>query len=128
MELEKKSLNGKYIYNVTGRVDTQTAPDLQDVFEEDLNNYEQKQEQVQIVLNLQNVEYLSSAGLRAVLYVKKRLDAFENNSSLLIVNEKPEVKEIFEMTGFTDFLSFGLLDESGNITENTEVSENSENS
>jgi len=128
MELEKKSLNGKYIYNVTGRVDTQTAPDLQDVFEEDLNNYEQKQEQVQIVLNLQNVEYLSSAGLRAVLYVKKRLDAFENNSSLLIVNEKPEVKEIFEMTGFTDFLSFGLLDESGNITENTEISENSENS
>ena len=128
MELEKKSLNGKYIYNVTGRVDTQTAPDLQDVFEEDLNNYEQKQEQVQIVLNLQNVEYLSSAGLRAVLYVKKRLDAFANDSTMIIANERPEVKEIFEMTGFTDFLSFGLLDESGNIIENTEISENSENS
>ena len=122
MEAIKKIIDDKTIYDISGRVDTQTAPDLQDILDSDLDNFEQNQKKVNLVLNMKNVEYLSSAGLRTVLYVKKRLDAFENDSSLLIVNEIPEVREVFEMTGFTDFLVFGLMDKNGEI----EASESSE--
>lgn len=121
MEAIKKIIDDKTIYDISGRVDTQTAPDLQDILDTDLDNFEQNQEKVNLVLNMKNVEYLSSAGLRTVLYVKKRLDAFENDSSLLIVNEIPEVREVFEMTGFTDFLVFGLMYENGQIKENPEL-------
>ena len=127
MEAIKKIIDDKTIYDISGRVDTQTAPDLQDILDSDLDNFEQNQTKVNLVLNMKNVEYLSSAGLRTVLYVKKRLDAFENDSSLLIVNEIPEVREVFEMTGFTDFLVFGLMDENGQIKENPEI-ETSESS
>ncbi|MBQ3093112.1 MAG: STAS domain-containing protein [Clostridia bacterium] len=127
MEAIKKIIDDKTIYDISGRVDTQTAPDLQDILDSDLDNFEQNQTKVNLVLNMKNVEYLSSAGLRTVLHVKKRLDAFENDSSLLIVNEIPEVREVFEMTGFTDFLVFGLMDENGQITENPEI-ETSESS
>lgn len=121
MEAIKKIIDDKTIYDISGRVDTQTAPDLQDILDSDLDNFEQNQTKVNLVLNMKNVEYLSSAGLRTVLHVKKRLDSFENDSSLLIVNEIPEVREVFEMTGFTDFLVFGLMDENGKIKENPEL-------
>lgn len=115
METSKQIINGRIIYNIRGRIDTQTAPDLKDILDLDLDNFEQNKETVNLVLNMKNVEYLSSAGLRTVLHVKKRLDTFENSSSLLIVNEIPEVREVFDMTGFTDFLVFGLMDDEGNI-------------
>lgn len=105
MEAVKRIQDNKIIYDITGRVDTQTAPDLQDILDEILNETENQKQIINLVLNLSSVDYLSSAGLRTILHVKKRIDSIEG-SSLVIANVQDVVMEIFDMTGFTDFLTF----------------------
>jgi len=51
-----------------------------------------------LVLDLQDLVYLSSAGLREVLKLKK------NNKNFKIINVCSEVYEVFDMTGFTDIM------------------------
>ncbi len=58
-----------------------------------------------IVFDFKNVEYISSSGLRVILYARKKLYSMlgkeeESNSSLVIEGAIPEVKEIFDVTGF----------------------------
>lgn len=104
MEMNKTREGNNVIYEVVGRVDTHTAPDLQDevdrTFEETEQNYDNK---ISLVLDFAGVDYLSSAGLRAILYIKKKIDTMDD-SSLKIINVVPIVMEVFSMTGFSDFL------------------------
>lgn len=104
LEINKTREQNKVTYDIVGRIDTQTSPDLQDeidrTFEEAEKEYDNKME---LLLNFAQVEYLSSAGLRTILYIKKRIDTM-NESSLKIVNVSPNVMEVFNMTGFNDFL------------------------
>ena len=79
---------------VEGRLDTITAPEL----EKSINEVEAKE----IVLNLGNLEYISSAGLRVLLSAHKK---FVKLNGMKVVNVKPDVMEIFEMTGFADILN-----------------------
>ena len=99
MEIEKSVENGKTVYRITGRVDTQTAHELQAEldkgFEEGSNN---------IVLDFEKVDYLSSAGLRTVLYAQKKINTIEG-ASMIVSNVNSSVMEVFDMTGFTDFLT-----------------------
>ena len=62
----------------------------------DLHN---QHERAQIVFDAQNLEYISSAGLRVLLKVRKMQD------ELVIKNVSVEVYEIFEITGFVDILN-----------------------
>ena len=52
-----------------------------------------------VVLDVENLEYISSAGLRAILKVRKK------EASLKIINVIPDVYEVFEMTGFTEMMT-----------------------
>ena len=79
---------------VEGRLDTITAPEL----EKRINELEAKE----IFLDLKNLEYISSAGLRVLLSAHKK---FVKLDGLKVINVKPEVMEIFEMTGFADILN-----------------------
>ena len=79
---------------VEGRLDTITAPEL----EKSINEVEAKE----IVLDLENLEYISSAGLRVLLSAHKK---FVKLNGMKVVNVKPDVMEIFEMTGFADILN-----------------------
>ena len=54
-------------------------------------------------LDLAQLDYISSAGLRVILKFHKHLKS--NNGSLIILNPKDEVLEIFDMTGFSTFLN-----------------------
>lgn len=105
LEFEKTRERNKVTYKIVGRLDTQTSPDFQDeidkAFEETAQAYDNKME---LILDFSQVEYLSSAGLRTVLYIKKRIDLMEG-SSLKIINVLPTVMEVFSMTGFTEFLN-----------------------
>lgn len=67
--------------------------------EESFNN------KIELVLDFQGVEYLSSAGLRTILYAKKTIDTMAEGSSIEIINVQPQVMEVFNMTGFNDFLT-----------------------
>lgn len=96
----------KVFYDISGRIDTQTAPDLQeeidDCFEESEKEFDGK---IELTLNFKEVEYVSSAGLRTVLYMKKRIDKMAEGSKFEIINIQPEVMEVFNMTGFNDLIT-----------------------
>lgn len=106
MEVNKKCEGNMITYYIKGRIDTQTAPDLQDEIDISLKEAESQHIGLKLVLDLKEVDYMSSAGLRTILYVKKFIDNMEN-ASLKLLNVQPPVMEILDMTGFTDFLDLG---------------------
>ena len=85
-----KSEGGKCRIELDGRLDTSTAPEL----EEKLMSIDLKENPLQI-LDLANLEYISSAGIRVLFKAKKR--AADGNARLLFVNPKPSVKKVFDI-------------------------------
>lgn len=81
---------------VDGRIDTVTAPSL----DSELDNVYSKAQS--LVLDLANVPYTSSAGLRVFLKAHKSM---AGKGGFVLRNVCPEVMEVFEATGFSDFLN-----------------------
>lgn len=81
---------GKLCLGLTGRVDTLSAPDVLRVFEETAAG----QELSGVVVDASGLEYISSAGLRALMIMVKRL------GSVCVIGASKSVKDIFETTGF----------------------------
>ncbi len=113
MEISKSVCNNFVVFSVSGRIDTVTAEDFQDKIDLEIDSGVNK-----VLLNFQNVEYVSSAGLRAILYLHKKLENV-SGGELKIENVNESIMEVFEMTGFSDFLKIV----SGNDENVTEVSE-----
>lgn len=86
----KSSINGTTLsFNLSGRLDTISAPELLDIFR---NSHDIKS----IELNMQDLDYISSAGLRVLLIMYKALPS----GGFKMFNIKPAVQEILETTGF----------------------------
>ena len=83
---------------VEGRLDTTTSPD----FEKNIASLFTDTEQ-QIVINCSNLDFVSSSGLRILLSLQKQTNA--TNCNLKFRNLKPEVKAVFDMTGFSSILT-----------------------
>ncbi|MBR6103381.1 MAG: STAS domain-containing protein [Ruminococcus sp.] len=96
MTINRKENNGAYIYEIEGRIDTLTAPEL----EADIKGVADKAES--LLLDFAKVEYISSAGLRVLLFAHK---AMSKKGGLKLVNVGEDIMEIFEVTGFSDILS-----------------------
>lgn len=79
-----------------GRLDTTTSPDLENVLQDNLDGVSE------LVLDFEKVEYISSAGLRVLIAAQK---AIEGQGEMRIVHARDEVREIFDVTGFIDFLN-----------------------
>lgn len=79
-----------------GRLDTTTAPQLEAVIREGLDGI------VEFILDLEKLEYLSSAGLRVILGAQKRMNR-QGTMTVRHVNET--IMEVFEITGFADILT-----------------------
>ena len=80
-----------------GRLDTTTAPELEDVVEkipEDVS---------ELIIDLEKLEYISSAGLRVILASHKLMNE-QKNGKMSVRNVSDGIMEIFEMTGFVDIL------------------------
>ena len=56
----------------------------------------------ELVIDMSNVEYISSAGLRVLLTMQKRLNG---RGSVTVTNVCPEVKNVLDVTGFTEMLN-----------------------
>ena len=80
-----------------GHLDTLTAPELQDSLMEDLP------ETTDLILDFKNISYVSSAGLRVLLYCKRIMN--KNQGSMKLINVCDDVMGILEVTGFTDVLT-----------------------
>lgn len=96
MNINKTSENGTITIALDGRLDTSTAPKLMNEIDS-LENFDT------LVFDLSSLEYISSAGLRAILSAQKKANGM--NSKLIIENVNELCKEIFDVTGFTDVLN-----------------------
>jgi len=94
MKIETRELKHVSVVKVVGRVDSATAPDLekslQSLVDSDRN---------QIVLDLQETEYMSSAGLRVLVTMLKA--AKKNGGDLRLSQLSLCVKEVLELAGLT---------------------------
>lgn len=95
MNINTEINNGKLIINLEGRLDTNTAPQLEDTINQQIENI------TELLLNLKNLEYISSAGLRVILSAQKIMN---KQGKMKIINANDNVMEVFDMTGFLDIL------------------------
>jgi len=95
LTISKTVENGKAILASEGRLDTVTAPELENVVKALLP------EITELTFDFGKLEYISSAGLRVLLSAQKAMNA-RGKMSVIHVNET--VMEIFEVTGFSDIL------------------------
>ena len=95
MQINKNQEGNKLTLAPIGRVDTITSPELEAAVV--LDGIEE------LVFDLAQVDYISSAGLRVLLSSQKKM----TGKSMKIVNAKPAVKEVFDITGFSDIFTFG---------------------
>ena len=96
MQIKKTQEDKKLTLAPIGRVDTITSPELEAAIVLDGGIEE-------LVFDLAQVDYISSAGLRVLLSSQKKMAG----KLMKIVNAKPAVKEVFDITGFSDIFTFG---------------------
>jgi anti-sigma B factor antagonist len=94
MKLETRELKHVSVVTVSGRVDSATAPDLEKALQDLLNS-----ERNQLVLDLHETDYMSSAGLRVLVAMQKA--AKKNGGTLRLAQLSVRVKEVFELAGLT---------------------------
>ena len=96
LNIKKSIQNGTAIFALEGRLDTITAPELETEIKNALPGLNE------LTLDLANLDYVSSAGLRVFLLAYKAMAA---QGEMKVCNIKEEVMEVFEMTGLTDILT-----------------------
>lgn len=96
MEILKKQDNQIITLSLIGRLDTNTAGSLETAINELESN-------VELILDCEKLEYVSSAGLRVLLLIQKRVN--NGISKFTLINVIEEVKEVLDMTGFSTILN-----------------------
>lgn len=97
MNITQEKNADKLTLFIEGRIDTQTAPKLEETLSQTLDGV------TKLIIDLKQTSYISSAGLRVLLTAQKRMN---KQGSLTVTNANEDLMEIFEVTGFTDILTF----------------------
>ncbi len=97
MELINNREGNTLTIQIVGRLNTGTAPELDKNLASSLDGVSH------LVLDLKGLDYISSAGLRVILSAQKTMT--RKKGTLVVRDIKPEVYDVFEMTGFVDFLT-----------------------
>jgi len=95
MTITKKLEGEKLLMSLEGRLDTTTAPELEQELKTCLTGI------TDLTLDLKELLYLSSAGLRVILAAQKRMN---RQGEMHVANVCPDIMEVFEITGFVDIL------------------------
>ena len=96
LNVTKMVENGKAEVFVEGRLDTSTVPELEAVLKGITG------ELSELTLNLEKLEYISSAGLHILLTTQREMD---KHGVMKVTHVNQTIMEIFEMTGFKGFLT-----------------------
>lgn len=96
LNIEKKSDGKNLSFALSGRLDTSTAPDLEKEVKENIEGVEK------LDFDFSDLAYISSAGLRVLLSAQKIMN---KQGEMVVKNCSEEIKEIFEVTGFSDILT-----------------------
>ena len=93
----KKEQNGEILkISLIGRLDAVTATNLDKVVQNDLTGIKD------LVMDFKELVYVASAGLRVLLMAQKKMN---KQGNMKIINVSDDVKDVFDMTGFLDFLN-----------------------
>ena len=106
MEITQKEENGIIFISIKGRLDADSSPEAEKVVKEALAG-----QVARVLFNLDELEYLSSAGLRVLLSAAKEMRRRDGKIALCSLNEF--VKEIFEVSGFQSLIPITESVESG---------------
>ena len=96
LNIEKKGSASELTVALAGRLDTTTAPELEAFLKESLEGVPS------LMIDMEALEYISSAGLRVLLSAQKIMGK-QGEMKVTHVNET--IMEIFEVTGFSDILT-----------------------
>ena len=94
MNIEMRELKHVSVAKVSGRVDSSTAPELEKSLQNLLDSGRN-----QIVLDLQETDYMSSAGLRVLVAMHKA--ARKSGGGLCLAQPSARVKEVLDLAGLT---------------------------
>ena len=95
MTLNVKRNENEATIEIVGRLDTVTAPALDKAINEELEGV------TNLTLDMNALEYISSAGLRVLLGAQKKMQKI---GSMKLIGVRETVMDVFEMTGFSDIL------------------------
>lgn len=96
MNIIKEANADTLTIRLEGRLDTITAPKLEAELKSSINGVKQ------LVMDFAQLEYISSAGLRVLLSAHK---VMSKQGSMVVRNVNDTVMDIFEVTGFSDYLT-----------------------
>jgi len=96
MTVQKTIQNQTLTVAPEGRLDTITAPQFESELRASLEGM------TELVFDLEKLVYISSAGLRVLLSAQKTMN---KQGTMVLINVRPEIMEILEITGFADILT-----------------------
>ena len=96
LNINKTIENGKAAFSLEGRLDTVSAPELEAELKDALDGVSE------LTLDLEKLEYISSAGLRVLLAAQKEMN---KRGTMKVTHVGETIMEIFEVTGFSDILT-----------------------
>lgn len=99
MEVKVTKNEAQVTISVSGRIDTTTALTLGEEFNKNLT-----EDVKDFVLDLADCDYIASSGLRVILQAQKTMNS--RQGSMVVKNVIGDVMEVFDMTGFSDILTF----------------------
>ncbi len=114
IEIHAEPHEGKRI-SLAGSLDTDTASQLQDKVDQQIDSTTHM-----VILDLHRLEFISSAGLRIIFKIKKKMDAHEGK--FMMLNLQPQVRKVFDiikaLDGMNVFKSQEEMDEYLTIMQN----------
>ncbi len=96
MNIAKTKQGNTLTVSLSGRLDTNTAPVLQEDVKNDLQDIDG------LDLDLAQLEYISSAGLRVILFMNKQ--CIKEGAQFRVLHCNEVIKEVFQLTGFDGIL------------------------
>ena len=96
MEIKKMQDGDNLTIVLTGRLDTTTASHLEAELKSSIGGV------TYLIFDFENLEYISSAGLRVILSAQKVMN---RQGNMVIRNVDENVMDVFEVTGFVDILT-----------------------
>ena len=96
MEIKKMQDGDNLTIVLTGRLDTTTAPHLEAELKSSIGGV------TYLIFDFENLEYISSAGLRVLLAAQKVMN---KQGAMVIRNVNETIADIFEVTGFSEILT-----------------------
>lgn len=96
LNVDVKKDGAKYTFLLEGRLDTITSPDLEGEINKAIPDA------AKLILDLKNLDYISSAGLRVLLGAAQAMDG---KGDMVVRNLTQSVREVFELTGFSNLFN-----------------------